>query len=214
LKLGDEYIKTRIDKIYHIDMDNFFRDVGSNKRVLDKKSLISLFPEVSAPEVMPIKKISKKTSRIFKLIKVDGYQDIDILFARCCNPIKGDRIMGYITQNRGLMIHKENCSNLKNALRSRLKEVTWNEGVDFPYLVKFDLLAPDKPGVLNSISGITAENHSNIRKIGVEKTSMDMARIKISFEVNDTEQLNKILRDFKMIKGIDSIIRRKAPAQG
>jgi (p)ppGpp synthase/HD superfamily hydrolase len=43
---------------------------------------------------------------------------------------------------------------------------------------------------------------------------MDMARIKISFEVNDTEQLNKILRDFKMIKGIDSIIRRKAPAQG
>lgn len=213
LKLGEEYIKERVDKIYHIDMDNFFRDIGSSKRVLDKKSLKSLFPAVSAPEITPVKRTSKRTSQIFKLIDVDGYKDIDILFARCCNPIKGDRIMGYITQNRGLMIHKANCSNLKNAIRSRLKDVSWNEVADFPYLVKYDLTAPDRPGVLNAISGITADHDSNIRKIAIDKISQNMAKIKISFEVKDTQQLKKILNDLKKIKGIETIVRRKTPTQ-
>ncbi|MCK5056204.1 MAG: bifunctional (p)ppGpp synthetase/guanosine-3',5'-bis(diphosphate) 3'-pyrophosphohydrolase [Candidatus Aminicenantes bacterium] len=213
LKFNEDAIKDRINDTYRIDMDNFYRDIGSNKRVLDKKSLKVLFPELSAPEVIPVKRSSKKTSQVYKLIIVDGYKDIDILFARCCNPIKGDKITGYITHSRGLMIHKENCSNLKNAVQSRLKEVSWNEIADFPYLVKYDLVVPDKPGMLNSISGITSENNSNIKKIGIEKISQSMCKVKISFEVKDTNQLNKILSDFKKIKHIDSIVRRKTPVQ-
>lgn len=213
LRFNEDDVKERINKAFHIDMDTFFREVGSNKRFLEKKSLKALFPEVSTPEIIPVKKVSKKSAQIYKLINVDGYDDIDILFARCCNPIKGDKIMGYITQNRGLMIHRENCSNLKSAVQSRLKEVFWNKGADFPYLVKYDLVVPDKPGILSTISGITADNNSNIRKIAIEKISQQLCKIKLSFEVRDTKQLNKILSDFKKIKGIESIVRRKTPVQ-
>jgi GTP pyrophosphokinase len=119
--------------------------------------------------------------------------------------------MGYITHNRGLMIHKADCLNLKNTVQSRLKEVSWNEVADFPYEVKYDLIVPDKPGVLSAISGITASHDSNIKKIAIEKISQQLCKVKITFEVKDTQHLNRILNELKKIKGIDSIVRRKVP---
>lgn len=212
LKFNEEDITERVNKIFHVDMDTFFRDIGSNKKVLEKKSLKTLFPEITVPEITPAKKASKKSSQVFKLINVDGYQDIDVLFARCCSPIKGDKIMGYITHNRGLMIHKADCLNLKNTVQSRLKEVSWNEVADFPYEVKYDLIVPDKPGVLSAISSITASHDSNIKRITLEKISQQLCKVKLTFEVKDTQHLNRILNELKKIKGIDSIIRRKIPA--
>ena len=215
LKIDEEDIKKRVQKVYHSDMDGFFRDIGSNKKVLDRKALKALFPEVSAPEVIhhQPKRPSKKGSQVYRLINVEGYKDIDILFAKCCNPIKGDNIAGYITQKRGLVVHKGNCANLRNVMPTRLQEVQWSEDQEFAYLVKYDLIVPDKPGILNSISGITADHNSNIRKIAVDKTSQDMCKVKISFEVKDTLQLDKILKEFKRIKGMETIIKRKAPTQ-
>ncbi len=209
LRFSEEDIKNRVYELYHVDMETFFRDIGSNKRALDKRFLNTLFPEVSAPGIIPEKKVSPKTAQIYRLINVEGYRDIDILFARCCTPIKGDDIVGYITQRRGLVIHRENCPNLKNVLPSRLKEVSWNEVEDFSYLVKYDLLVEDRPGVLSSVSSITAENNSNIKKIEIEEISQHMSKIKIAFEVKNTTQLNRIHNQFKNTKGVESVIRRK-----
>jgi GTP pyrophosphokinase len=209
LRFNEEVIKEKVNRVFHIDMDVFFQDLGSSKKVLDKKTLFLLFPEVNVPEVVPEKKIAKKAAEIYRLITVAGHPDIDVLFAKCCSPIKGDKITGYITQKRGLVIHRLNCSNLKNAASSRLKEVYWNEDEHFAYLVKYELTVDDKPGILSAVSSVTAAQNSNIRKIEIDKISQNQSKIKISFEVKDTMQLTKIDHAFKTINGIIAVLRKK-----
>jgi GTP pyrophosphokinase len=144
-------------------------------------------------------------------VNVEGYQDIDVMFARCCNPIKGDKIVGYVTKNRGLVIHKENCINIKHVMPTRRKKVFWNKDVDdYSYDVRYDLIVPDKPGLLSAISTIIANYDSNIRKIENEKISQQMGKIKITFEVKDTDQLNKIQKNLKKVKDVYQIIRKRA----
>lgn len=209
LKLKEDDIKSRIEKLHYTDLEAFFRDIGSNKKSLDSKALKTLFPEITSQDITPSKKTPRKVPYIYKLISVEGYQDIDATFAKCCNPIKGEKIIGYITKNRGLVIHKEECINLKNVVPSRLKKVEWNEFDNYLYLVKYDLTVYDKPGLLSMISGVNAKFDSNIKKIENEKAGQNITKIKITFEVKNMSQLNKIFNEYKKIKGVCSVIRKR-----
>jgi GTP pyrophosphokinase len=211
LQLTDKEIEERVQKVMCTDLDSFFRSIGSSHKTLDKGTLKKLFPEVSTKDIEPSRKPIKKTSQLYRLVNVEGYQDIDVMFARCCNPIKGDKIAGYVTKNRGLVIHKENCINLKHVMPTRRKKVFWNKDVDdYSYDVRYDLIVSDKPGLLSAISTIIANYGSNIRKIENEKISQQMGKLKITFEVKDTDQLSKIQKDFKKVKDVYQIIRKRA----
>jgi GTP pyrophosphokinase len=211
LELQDTEIKERILKIHNMDMDTFFRSLGSGHKTLDRKGLKRLFPEVSAEVISTERKAPRRSPQLYKLVNVDGYQDIDIAFAKCCNPIKGDKITGYVTKNRGLVIHKSTCSNLKNIIDSRQTPVNWNEDIqDYSYLVRYDLIVSENPKLLTNISTIISNYDSNIKKIENEKINQQMNRIKISFEVKDTKQLKKIYNDIKRKKEVISIIRKRA----
>jgi GTP pyrophosphokinase len=209
LRFTQENLVERIRKIYRTDMESFLRALGSNNKVLDKKALRRLFPEAEGLEITPIKKPQKKQSQMYKLVNVDGYQDVDVSFAKCCNPIKGEKIIGYVTKKRGLMIHLETCVNLRNVMHTRRKKVDWNDIWDYHYQVRYGLLVHDKPGLLSSISGITAKYNSNIIKVENERISQTTSNIKIIFEVNDIDQLNKITKEFNQIKGVYSIDRKR-----
>ena len=109
------------------------------------------------------------------------------------------------------MIHKENCANLRHVLPARRIRAAWNEDVkDHSYLVRFELTVVDKPGLLSSISTIIASYNSNIRKIENENISQQMNKLKITFEVKDTDQLKKITQDLKALKDVYDIQRRRA----
>jgi GTP pyrophosphokinase len=208
LRFTQENMEARIGKIYRTDMESFLRALGSNNKVLDKNALRRLFPEAEGLEITPIKKPHKRQSQLYKLVNVDGYQDIDVSFAKCCTPIKGEKIIGYVTQNRGLVIHRETCANLKNVMHTRRKKVEWSDIWDYRYRVKYGLLVQDKPGLLSSISSITAKYNSNILKVENERISQTTSNIKIIFEVKDIDQLNKITKEFNQIKGVYSIDRK------
>jgi GTP diphosphokinase / guanosine-3',5'-bis(diphosphate) 3'-diphosphatase len=210
LKFTDDEINKRVRKVQCTDMEAFLRALGGNEKILDKRLLKRIFPEADALEVRVRKRVRKKDNKqIYRLVNVEGIQDIDVSFAKCCNPIKGENIIGYITQNRGLVIHKNSCANLKNVIKSRQKNVQWNEVNDYSYQVKYDLLVQDKPGLLTSISGVTANYDSNILQITNEKVSNNMSKVKIVFEVKNIHQLEKIRHDFKQINGVYDIIKKR-----
>lgn len=210
LKLSEDQLNQRIKDVYRTDTEAFLRALGASNRVLDKRALKRLFPEVETPEIAPVKRHApKKTSQLYKLVSVDGYKDVDVSFAKCCNPIKGESIVGYITQKRGLVIHKQKCLSLRNALQSRIKDVAWNESFDHMYQVKFDLFVNDRPGILSAISSVTADHESNILKVENEKISQTVTKVKIVFEVKDIKQLDKIARDFSHIKGLTDMDRKR-----
>ncbi|MCK4835205.1 MAG: bifunctional (p)ppGpp synthetase/guanosine-3',5'-bis(diphosphate) 3'-pyrophosphohydrolase [Candidatus Aminicenantes bacterium] len=209
INYSEEEILEKISRLHYTDMESFFRDIGSNKRLLDRKTLKVIFPKISAGEIQPSRKVSGKMHQEYKLVEVEGYQDIDILFAKCCNPIKGDDVVGYMTQNRGLVIHNKNCTNVRNVLPSRLKKVNWNQNEDHSYQVKYDLIVQDRPGILSAISSINADYDSNIKKIENEYISQIMNKIKITFEVTDTKQLQQIANKYRKIKDIYSVMRKR-----
>jgi GTP pyrophosphokinase len=209
LKFDEQDILQRLQAIHYSELGTFLQDVGSGKKVLDRQTLKNLFPEVSAVEIKPAKKPSPRSDALHKLISVEGQADIDFTFAKCCHPIKGEEIIGYMTKNRGLVVHKKNCPNVNSEIPSRLKRVSWNETPDHAYQVKLQLLAADQPGMLSTISGITAASNSNIRKLELEPASQAMTRISLVFEVRDMFQLNEIIGRFKALPGIYSINRKK-----
>ena len=106
-------------------------------------------------------------------------------------------------------MHRKNCPNVNSEIPSRLKRVSWNEAPEHAYQVKLQLLADDKPGMLSTITGITAASNSNIKKIELEQASQAMARVTLVFEVRDMFQLNEIIGRFKALPGIYSINRKK-----
>ncbi|MCP4147052.1 MAG: bifunctional (p)ppGpp synthetase/guanosine-3',5'-bis(diphosphate) 3'-pyrophosphohydrolase [bacterium] len=210
LQLTEKEIEERVNKVYCTDMEGLYRTLGSTNKPPDKKTLKRLFPEVGAKAIEPQKKVSKKAAQLYRLVNIEGLQDIEVAFARCCAPIKGDKIAGFITRNRGLVIHKESCSNLKNIVPIRQKKVYWNDNITtFLYNVRYDLIVHDKPGLLSTISTVIASHNSNIRKIENEKMSQQMNKLKITFEVSDITQLTKIQDELKKQKDIYSVLRRR-----
>lgn len=209
LKLDNEDVLERLKKIHYMDFETFYRDLGSNKKNLDKKTLRMLFSEVDVLVIKPKKAVSRKKNQIYKLISVEGYQDIDFTFAKCCNPIKGEKIKGYITLNRGLVIHRDNCSSLKNVVSDRIKSVQWNDSAEFFRLVKYDLIVSDSPGILSQVSNITANYNSNIKKIENESITQNTSKIKLTFEISDISQLKKIYKEFITLKGVFQVIRKR-----
>jgi GTP pyrophosphokinase len=212
-KFSDQDIQKRLNAANYQEMETFLREVGSGKKTLDKQTLKKMFPEVSAVEIKPVKKATARSGSLHSLINVDGQPDIDFIFAKCCHPIKGEEITGYITKNRGLVVHNKNCPNVNMEIPSRLKHVTWNEALDHTYLVKLELLAADKPGMLSTITGITAASNSSIKKIEQEQSSQAVVKITLVFEVKNIFQLNEIYNHLKAVPDLYSINRKKISAK-
>ncbi len=211
LKLSEAEVRERITRLNYSDPENFYRDLGSGRRVLDQRALRTLFPELrTKPPDAAVQKKVRQSSPAYRLVNVEGFQNIEVSFARCCRPIKGEEIIGYMTQKRGLVIHRRDCPNLRNAIPERLKQVNWNENDDFTYPVRYDLLVQNKPGLLSSISHITAQAESNIVRLESETLSQGLSRIRITFEVRDVAQLQKIIRKFQKTRGVFSVSRKRA----
>jgi len=210
LTFNDQDIDRRLQAAHFANLETFLRDVGSGKKTLDRQALKALFPEAGAVEIRPAKKRQPAhRTGLHKLVTVEGQTDIDFTFAKCCHPIKGEEIIGYITKNRGLVIHRRNCPSVNSEIPSRLKRVSWNETNEHAYRVKLQLLADDKPGMLSTISGITAASDSSIKKIELEPSSQSVAKVTLVFEVRDMFQLDEIISRFQALPGVYSITRKK-----
>ncbi len=210
LKFSDEELKQRVKKVQCTDMESFFKLLGSNEKILDRRFLKRLFPEVEALDVQVKRRSRKKSSdQMYRLVNVEGIADVDVSFAKCCSPIKGEKIIGYVTQNRGLVIHRLDCGSMKNVLLSRQKEVLWTDVGEYSYQVKYYILVKDKPGILTAISGVVAKYNSNILMITNEKVGNEQSGLKITFEVKDMAQLEKIYHELLQVKGVVEIVKKR-----
>jgi len=212
-KINELNLEDRIKRLKYTELNTFFRDLGSSKRTLDSVAIKKLFPEIDTKGVVKVIKKRERKSFFHKLIKVEGYDDIDVVFAGCCSPIKGDDIVGFITKNRGIVIHKRSCSNIKNVLASRLINVGWNDTRDYKYAVKYDLIVKNVPGMLKKISEVTEKFNSNILSIETTQISPSSTRIRIVFEVIDVSQLEKIHKKFIEIKGVFNVNKKRISAK-
>ncbi|MBI4401029.1 MAG: bifunctional (p)ppGpp synthetase/guanosine-3',5'-bis(diphosphate) 3'-pyrophosphohydrolase [Nitrospirae bacterium] len=139
-----------------------------------------------------------------KGVKVKGGRDLLMQLSRCCNPVPGDRIMGYITRGRGLTIHSVGCPNL-DALdydKDRLVEVDWDTTAQSTHAVKLSVLAVDKTGVLANVSSAISACDANISRAEITTREDRKAVLDFVIEVTDTVHLDRVLKAIERVVGV------------
>ena len=141
-------------------------------------------------------------------IVVRGHGDLMVYRSKCCNPIPGDDIIGYVTRGRGIAVHSKNCPNVENLLyeAERRIPVEWAESTQATFPVRLRIFTEDRPGMLAAITSVISETGANIRTF--ESGGVDIrARIEVALDVRDRKQLEYILNGIKRIPGVFDIER-------
>lgn len=145
-------------------------------------------------------------------VQVKGSRDLLMQLSRCCHPVPGDRILGYITRGRGLTIHAVDCPNLV-ALdydKERLVEVEWDSATPGTHSVKMSIVAVDKTGVLANVSSAIAECHANISRAEIATREDQKAVLDFVVEVSGTEHLDRVLKAVERVEGVITARRMRA----
>ena len=146
------------------------------------------------------------------ILKVRGADDLLVYRAKCCNPIRGEAIVGYVTRGKGVAVHSLTCSNVQNLMYEveRKIDVEWARATAEMFLVKLVVHAEDRPGLLNQLTSVLFNEETNIRSLEArpdEERATDGAVIDITVDVRDKKQLEKVVSACRRIPGIRDIER-------
>jgi GTP pyrophosphokinase len=142
-------------------------------------------------------------------IKVRGVEDIMTRYARCCNPVPGDDIVGFITVGRGVSIHTADCQRIGEFTPERLIEVEWDVEEVIPHPVGIRVVTVDRPGMLAKISSAIALCEVNIREATVTTTEEQRAFLNFVIDINDLNHLLQVMKTIRQVKGVISVERLK-----
>ena len=154
-------------------------------------------------------KAENKTHTSKSGIIVEGMDDVAVRFSKCCSPVPGDEIIGFVTRGRGVSIHRTDCINIINLPdfeRGRLIEASWaaDEGKqDGKYMTEIVIYAHNRVGILTDLSKIFTEKNIDVNSINSRTSKSEIATISMSFAIQGTEELNSLI---SRIRQIDSII--------
>ena len=163
-------------------------------------------PEEKQPKL--VSTVKKMLGMDAAAIVVRGHDDLMVYRAKCCNPIPGDDIVGYVTRGRGIAVHSKNCPNVQNLLYEpdRRMPVEWAGASEATFPARLRIFTEDRPGMLAAITAVISETGANIRTF--ESGGQDMrARIEVALDVHDRKHLERILTGVKRIPGVFDIER-------
>ena len=148
-------------------------------------------------------------------ITVKGIHDVAVRFSKCCSPVPGDEIVGFITRGRGVSIHRTDCVNILNMPeieRSRLIEAEWQKSDDSSaekdkYMAEIKIYANNRTGILADLSKITTERNIDVTSMNVRTNKQGLATISMAFEIGSVEELKKLVDNMRKVESIIDIER-------
>lgn len=143
-------------------------------------------------------------------IVVSGETDILVDYARCCRPMKGESIVGYITRGRGLSIHKSECPQVKGLDQERFVSVSWDVGAKTLHQSVLRLVLEDRPGILAAITGVCSTAKVNLWKADVRQDEDDRAVCDLGVSVHDVGELDGLVRKLRSVRGVVAVDRAVA----
>ncbi len=200
-------------------LDDLYTAVGAGDvRVMQVINFIHHLQEPPAPEpeISPKVKTRKTAAGSGKkdAVVVQGVGHLMSQLANCCKPVPGEAILGYITQGRGVSVHKENCDQLQHLLSQhpeRQIEVNWSEELKVGFETAIDIFCHDRTGLLRDITTVLA--NENVPLLGVNSLSdknRQTALITISIEVQDLDTVSKVLTRLRQLKGVTDAKRKQS----
>lgn len=196
-------------------VDDFYASIGYGGVSLEKiiprikDDFIRLYRKPGAQTLVPTKKVSQKASNG---VIVEGLDGCLIKFARCCNPLPGDEIVGFITRGFGVSIHKCDCANVVNAKRrgedpERWVKATWASRVKETFKSTLDILASDRIGILADVSVQLGNMRIPVHSVMAKELKTGQTSIQVSIGINDLNQLQTIINNLSRIQGVVSVKR-------
>ena len=214
-----EYLDAMLTKYRYKDLDEMYLAVGFGANTATKVIARMLIeyrkdnPEEDLEEKLEelSKERSKKKNKASNNgIIVKGIDNCLVKLSRCCNPLPGDEIIGYITKGRGVSIHRKDCVNVKELIKeeNRIIDVYWEEEEKASYNVDIEIEANDRIGLLSDILSAIANSKVNILAVNTKTGKDRIAIIYITLETKNLDELNNVL---KYIRKVDSVfeVRRK-----
>ena len=146
-----------------------------------------------------------------KGVIVEGDTGMVVRFARCCTPLPGDDIIGYITRGRGVSIHRKDCPNIGDLLMDpeRVVRVEWANNAKSSYTATIQVVADERTGLLMDVSQVLAGMNISITAMTakVDKANQSIIQIQLSFDVSSTEQLNNIIKSMRKVRSVKEVYR-------
>ena len=212
LKIYDriDEIKKGYDDLGYKNFNDLLSDLGRGGSTI-KDIVTKIFPDVkTAPDkVSHDKEFIDSARSDFEGINLDGVKNLVVDYGRCCNPIPGDDVIGYISRGRGLIVHRLSCSNLSSLSESsgRIVSVNWDTKKNISFKAKIHITCIDSAGVLNKIADIFSKNKVNIVDVKTDVTEGGLANIWIICKIGDLSQLEMIMKAILKLRKVDSVER-------
>ena len=197
--------------------DDLFALIGYGK-LAAKQLLGKLVPADKLREKPPEGPVAAAVKRVLgtgeEKIKVRGFDDLMVFRARCCNPIRGEKIVGYITRGKGVSVHSATCPNVVKLLYDpeRRIEVEWDKGdAAARYTVKLTMEVEDRKGLLAAVSAKIADINTNIRNLEARPSADQRSRIDMTVEISDLKHLERVIKSVKGVEGVLNVERAGRP---
>jgi GTP pyrophosphokinase len=146
-------------------------------------------------------------------IEVKGLTNVLVRFAKCCNPVPGDPIMGYITKGRGVSIHRKDCKNAEVLLldtENKIIDVNWSGGKTTGYITEIQIKADDRSGILSDIMVLITDFKIHLHALNAKTAKGGFAVINIKLKITDIDQLKELMKKLKRLDGIMEVFRTKS----
>ncbi|WP_238884963.1 bifunctional (p)ppGpp synthetase/guanosine-3',5'-bis(diphosphate) 3'-pyrophosphohydrolase [Clostridium sp. YIM B02551] len=143
-------------------------------------------------------------------VTVKGLSNLMIRFARCCNPVPGDDIIGYITKGRGVSVHRKDCSNvleLKDSEETRIVEVSWGTSKGKSYTAEIQVEAEDRMGILAEVMIILSESKIKVNAVNAKSLKGNLSLVNIKVSIDSIDQLKDLMRKIRKLKGVLDVYR-------
>jgi len=217
---SDEYIEMLVKRYGFACTDDLYSNIGYGGVQLNNV-ISKLKDEYKKKNTDPEKKLLEITTESEKKspkgssssgVIVSGVDNCLIRYSKCCNPVPGDSIVGYITRGRGVSIHRQDCANISvlysdDEEKKRMIDVFWENSKEEFYLAHLKIVSTDRNGLLLDIANIISDCKVSLKNLNARTTKDNMAVIDVSVQIKDTIQLDNLITKIRNIKDVVDVTR-------
>ncbi len=210
----NDQIKNALDFLNCKNMEDFYASVGYGKltpyQLISRLMPSNILKEKEKKEYAITKAVKKALGIGDKKVKVKGVGDIMVYLAKCCNPIKGEKIVGYITRGKGVSVHSVSCPNAEKLVYNseRRIDVEWDQDYEAVYEVRLFVDTDDCQGMLAKLTSTISDDGTNIKNMDARTLEGKRGEIQMILDIKDKQHLDRIISRIREIEGVHFIERR------
>ncbi len=215
--LRDEWIKNTATKVSINSIDDLYSAIGYGSITLNQvigklKEYYNEFYKITDENAFiesKLQQTQQKKSKHTQGVNVKGVDNVKVRFSKCCNPVPGDDIIGFITRGRGVSIHRTDCPNIvyNDESSERLIEVSWDIEKKASYNAEVQVRAIDRSGILAEVAARVTDSGAGLISLNARTSKERLVNINMILEINDIEQLKELMKKLRKIKNVTDVFR-------